>query len=143
MSGVELSHNTMSCKSTICQGCGAENNLRLCAACKTVKYCSKACQKKDWPQHKRWCKCIKSGHTQRTVLEKAEAEQKSLENGKLEIHYLNPKPTRTLKMHAHDTHPAQTKSKGIIRLLRAMKLDYSLAALVGATPQFVVHTMWN
>ena len=40
-------------------------------------------------------------------------------------------------MHAHDTHPAQTKSKGIIRLLRAMKLDYSLAALVGATPQFV------
>lgn len=44
----------------VCGGCGAEDgkegiHLRSCARCKGRKYCSKACQKKQWPTHKEVC----------------------------------------------------------------------------------------
>jgi hypothetical protein len=29
-----------------------------CAACKSLKYCSKACQKLDWPSHKATCQLV-------------------------------------------------------------------------------------
>jgi hypothetical protein len=35
--------------------CGKEGNLKWCGKCKTTKYCSKECQKKDWPRHKLHC----------------------------------------------------------------------------------------
>ena len=30
--------------------------LSACNRCKAIKYCSKACQKEDWPKHKRSCR---------------------------------------------------------------------------------------
>ncbi|KAJ7502694.1 hypothetical protein B0H11DRAFT_646961 [Mycena galericulata] len=40
----------------VCFKCeGPEFKLRLCAKCNHVRYCSKECQKKDWPLHKTSC----------------------------------------------------------------------------------------
>lgn len=44
----------------VCGGCGAEDgekgvHLRNCARCMGRKYCSKECQKKQWPLHKEVC----------------------------------------------------------------------------------------
>jgi hypothetical protein len=32
-----------------------------CAACQSVMYCSKICQKKDWKAHKKICKSLNAG----------------------------------------------------------------------------------
>lgn len=42
-----------------CGGCGAvdaQHVFKLCAACKAVRYCGDACQKRAWPQHKQACR---------------------------------------------------------------------------------------
>lgn len=40
-----------------CASCSSEIGILLCSACKTVGYCSKACQKKEWlKSHKDECK---------------------------------------------------------------------------------------
>ncbi|KAG2373566.1 hypothetical protein C9374_012029 [Naegleria lovaniensis] len=43
-----------------CACCGAKKSattkLFVCGACKSVLYCSRECQQKDWPQHKQVCK---------------------------------------------------------------------------------------
>jgi hypothetical protein len=40
----------------LCRGCGKDENTSACTACKCVYYCSKECQKDDWPTHKKLCK---------------------------------------------------------------------------------------
>ncbi len=36
--------------------CRAERNcMKSCSGCLSVNYCSRACQKMDWPRHKRFC----------------------------------------------------------------------------------------
>lgn len=46
-----------------CLNCAAEETigmeLKRCAACKLVRYCSVACQKEDWSRHKQTCKAVK------------------------------------------------------------------------------------
>ncbi len=40
-------------KQTICDVCGTyQVKLSVCSRCKARKFCSVACQKKDWPKHK-------------------------------------------------------------------------------------------
>jgi hypothetical protein len=50
-----LKMNAMRC----CRACGAPAaacELKLCAGCRRVAFCSAACQKADWrSRHKRWC----------------------------------------------------------------------------------------
>ena len=38
-----------------CEVCGGPGKLR-CGACKTARYCSAACQKTAWPEHKLVCR---------------------------------------------------------------------------------------
>eukprot|EP00656_Telonema_subtile_P020871 TRINITY_DN2192_c0_g1_i2.p1 TRINITY_DN2192_c0_g1~~TRINITY_DN2192_c0_g1_i2.p1 ORF type:complete len:311 (+),score=57.84 TRINITY_DN2192_c0_g1_i2:127-1059(+) len=40
----------------VCGHCGVEGKLSRCSRCKCAEYCSKACQKKAWKQHKLTCK---------------------------------------------------------------------------------------
>jgi len=42
---------------SVCANCGKEgDNLKSCAACKLVKYCSRDCQQAHRPQHKKECR---------------------------------------------------------------------------------------
>jgi len=46
-------------KNTICTFCGDNyNQLNLCLKCKVAGYCSKECQKEDFPIHRLYCKNI-------------------------------------------------------------------------------------
>lgn len=44
----------------LCNSCGKSAGL-LCSKCKIVCYCSFACQKKDWSEHKLKCDCLLRG----------------------------------------------------------------------------------
>lgn len=39
----------------ICGSCGSQGSFQKCSRCKAVFYCSKECQRKDWPTHKYSC----------------------------------------------------------------------------------------
>ena len=40
----------------VCGGCGASSSaLHACSRCMGRKYCSKTCQKKNWPMHRAIC----------------------------------------------------------------------------------------
>ena len=46
-----------------CENCGASETekqvtLRLCSGCKSIHFCSVACQRKLWPQHKHECRVL-------------------------------------------------------------------------------------
>lgn len=38
-----------------CPICGTPAVLQKCGKCKSAKYCSRECQRKDWPNHKKIC----------------------------------------------------------------------------------------
>ena len=45
-------------KSINCVVCHSDINLSWCSECKIIGYCSKKCQKEDWPIHKLYCRHI-------------------------------------------------------------------------------------
>lgn len=49
----------------LCSGCGTKAKLYACAGCKQHSYCSRACQRSLWKQHKPLCRhmqnCTKKG----------------------------------------------------------------------------------
>jgi len=48
-------------KDRVCAGCGkVQKKMNKCGGCKTIHYCSADCQKKDYKQHKSYCKNIKN-----------------------------------------------------------------------------------
>ena len=66
---------------TISQGMTpTAGKLQRCSGCKVVRYCSAACQKRDWPAHRDECKALKAMqqlHTYRTALrEQHELDQR-------------------------------------------------------------------
>ncbi|WBW70900.1 histone lysine methyltransferase Set6 [Schizosaccharomyces osmophilus] len=53
---------------THCSGCTSEGQkTQRCTACKTIHYCSKACQKADWPLHKLECKALQASRHNGTL----------------------------------------------------------------------------
>jgi hypothetical protein len=40
---------------SLCKICNKPGDSK-CARCKKIHYCSVECQKKDWPEHKKYCK---------------------------------------------------------------------------------------
>lgn len=40
---------------SICANCSKKGNFWKCSACRSVSYCSVACQRQDWPKHKPNC----------------------------------------------------------------------------------------
>ena len=40
----------------VCHNCKIPTKTKWCDACKSVKYCSKECQREHWPKHKNFCK---------------------------------------------------------------------------------------
>ena len=50
-------------KKVTCSVCGSPGpgRLKICSRCKSVHYCSRDCQKKDWKQHKGYCKFLAGG----------------------------------------------------------------------------------
>ncbi|KAH8094493.1 hypothetical protein BXZ70DRAFT_947711 [Cristinia sonorae] len=55
-----------------CNSCSCsaiEKNLARCAGCGAAFYCSKECQKQDWPEHKSLCKGNQDFHQQLTPSE--------------------------------------------------------------------------
>ena len=50
-------------KSLVCNNCLTDTDpdkFKLCVSCKTVRYCSKECQKLHWREHKVLCNAINS-----------------------------------------------------------------------------------
>lgn len=44
-------------KTTCCvEGCNASKNLQYCSRCNDVLYCSRICQRNDWPRHRAECR---------------------------------------------------------------------------------------
>ncbi|KIK60521.1 hypothetical protein GYMLUDRAFT_97234 [Collybiopsis luxurians FD-317 M1] len=43
------------CSNLACDDTTRRADLRVCSRCKTVRYCSKECQRADWPKHKPVC----------------------------------------------------------------------------------------
>lgn len=60
----EKGHSTVECS-----GCGAQAPRYACQRCHLVRYCSKACQQKDWQLHKQSCEAGELLVVKRTFLE--------------------------------------------------------------------------
>ena len=54
--------NSSSSLSRCCPVCQQPAPTKRCSRCKTTRYCSTACQKLDWQNHKRICKSRPDGH---------------------------------------------------------------------------------
>jgi hypothetical protein len=72
-------------KFTSCAGClklpfDHMEKFRVCSACKSVAYCSLACQKSDWSTHKTKCKSLKAEKKQDPQKHKRLAEKGKIAN---------------------------------------------------------------
>ena len=41
-------------------GCGATSGLKRCTACRSVRYCSEACMRAHWKEHRPECKRLRA-----------------------------------------------------------------------------------
>jgi hypothetical protein len=49
----------------------SEEDLRYCSMCRVVQYCSRECQKRDWPTHKKLCKTLAASRKDKEKLKEA------------------------------------------------------------------------
>lgn len=50
----------------VCKGLPEGGIPFFCSRCRWVKYCSRECQRKDWPEHKPFCKILSNAQKERT-----------------------------------------------------------------------------
>ena len=55
-------------------------SLKTCARCAEASYCSKACQREDWPKHKERCKKVSSKVSVRKTLDAVSGEGQHTES---------------------------------------------------------------
>ena len=64
--GAEEMSRVLTCmKRNQCRTCEATEpaDMKRCSACMVARYCSPACQRRDWAQHKKYCvidRCLKA-----------------------------------------------------------------------------------
>lgn len=51
-----------------CQACGNADKLQRCSGCKTVRYCGRVCQRRDWKCHKSACRFIKTAKPAQSIV---------------------------------------------------------------------------
>ncbi len=44
------------CRCSGCDQCGVQGEMKRCAGCGFVRFCSKACQRANWPEHRASCR---------------------------------------------------------------------------------------
>ncbi len=60
----------------VCAVCGSADNVKSCAGCRNLSYCSRACQVRHWPAHKELCEEIqasRAGRGEPTATEQSNA----------------------------------------------------------------------
>lgn len=63
------------CLSVRCDGCEVANpecDMFECSGCETIAYCSEICQRKMWPDHKKWCRGVQRSKAELAKKERAE-----------------------------------------------------------------------
>jgi hypothetical protein len=75
----------------VCGGCGklhksSDTKLFRCGGCKNIYYCSKACQTKDWGEHKLLCKSLARDPNDKSMKKEWEKRMTSAIH-----HYNNPR----------------------------------------------------
>jgi len=78
-----------------CNVCGVTSNIRKCR-CNDIYYCSKECQKKDWPKHKARCSasCVSLNST---LNETASPRTITQSNGQGDLKPVTPSPNGMLE----------------------------------------------
>jgi hypothetical protein len=70
---------------SICSTCNktstVETPLNLCGGCKKIRYCSQACQKKDWREHKKKCKLKAEDYFRLVAVKDPKSQQLAKEIG--------------------------------------------------------------
>ena len=56
----ELTGSALELEPGQCASCGAPDITRTCLGCRKVRYCTPACQKRDWKSHRPDCGGIKA-----------------------------------------------------------------------------------
>lgn len=98
----------------------SDGALSRCSRCQQASYCSVACQRADWPQHRGPCRAI----ALHRVSHKSKSARAKLERESLaQITIVNPRHDRSIAKHGGDTSPAMQRSAAINALLAHMKLD--------------------
>jgi len=108
---------------TSCWACESkEAPTKSCGRCGIATYCSKDCQKKDWPTHKITCTHEAICSYEDLKASKLDIEKQALATGTLQIDYLNPRSDRQLETHGSDTTQASPDSEGVKALLAHLGL---------------------
>lgn len=93
-----------------CQNCGQDAFLR-CTRCKSIQYCSRECQRRDWGVHKLGCEILQG------------MIAKTIDQDTLDIEVLNPRTDRKLSTHGENTHVVMEMNDHVAKCLQLMKLS--------------------
>jgi hypothetical protein len=91
-----------------CSRCGISSlELLRCSKCKSVYYCSDACQKLDWKRvYKKSCK-----------------QSQIIDQSLLPFTFLNPRLDRFIVEHGNQSHQVSKITPHILKMLEQMKMD--------------------